>query len=118
MTSRLIVKDYRGLTKLTPEQEQQLAAARLAAQQHQHVTAAAQQLPAALQTPAPTARLNTGYEIPLVGLGTWWVLQPAVSACNLVSVAALAGIAAAQSAPWAILTTQVPNEPTCIRSAT
>jgi hypothetical protein len=83
MTSRLTVKDYRGLTKLTPEQEQQLAAARLAAQQHLYATAAAQQLPAALQTPTPVATLNSGYDIPLVGLGTWWVLQLPVKICLL-----------------------------------
>jgi len=62
MTTCLRIKDYRGLRHLTPEQEQQLAAARAA-----HATAAAQPLP------MPTAQLSSGYDIPLVGLGTWWV---------------------------------------------
>lgn len=61
----LRIKDYRGLTKLTPEQEQQLAAAKAAA-------AAAASSPAQpQQLRAPAAKLNSGYEIPLVGLGTW-----------------------------------------------
>lgn len=65
MASCVSIKDYRGLTHLTPEQEQQLAAWRAAAQQHKNVTAAA------LQLQVPTAKLNSGYDIPLVGLGTW-----------------------------------------------
>lgn len=62
MATCLRIKDYRGLRHLTPEQEQQLAAARAA-----HTTAAAQPLQ------MPTAQLSSGYDIPLVGLGTWWV---------------------------------------------
>jgi hypothetical protein len=71
MASCLRIKDYRGLTSLTPEQEQLVAAARAAAaqlqlqNQQQNPTAAAQQLQ------VPAARLNSGYDIPLVGLGTW-----------------------------------------------
>jgi hypothetical protein len=76
----LRIKDYRGLTQLKPEQEQQLAAAKAAAVA---ATAAAEALTAAAaaaesghaqaqqQLRAPAAKLNSGYEIPLVGLGTW-----------------------------------------------
>jgi hypothetical protein len=64
MASCIRIKDYRGLTQLTPEQEQQLAAAQVKAAQ-QHATAPAKQLA------VPTAKLNSGYDIPLVGLGTW-----------------------------------------------
>lgn len=60
----LRIKDYRGLTQLTPQQEQQLAAAKAAA-------AAASGPAQPQQLRAPAAKLNSGYEIPLVGLGTW-----------------------------------------------
>ena len=60
----LRIKDYRGLTQLTPEQEQQLAAAKAAA-------AAANSPAQAQQLRVPAAKLSSGYEIPLVGLGTW-----------------------------------------------
>lgn len=60
----LRIKDYRGLIQLTPEQEQQLAAAKAAA-------AASSPAQPEQQLRAPAAKLNSGYEIPMVGLGTW-----------------------------------------------
>lgn len=69
MTSPIRIKDYRGLTALSQEQEQQLQAATAANEQ------ALRKLHAAgsytFVNDMPTARLNSGYDIPLVGLGTW-----------------------------------------------
>lgn len=69
MNSPIRIKDYRGLTALSQEQEQQLQAATAANEQ------ALRKLHAAgsytFVNDMPTARLNSGYDIPLVGLGTW-----------------------------------------------
>jgi hypothetical protein len=62
------VLDYRGLTHLSPEQQHQLDAYRAAA-----AAAAATAHSSAL---APTARLSSGFTMPLVGLGTWCVCAP------------------------------------------
>lgn len=74
------IKDYRGLTALTPEQEQQLAAAQAKAAAQQYATAPAQPLV------VPTAKLNSGYDIPLVGLGTWKASPGQVRAAVLAAV--------------------------------
>jgi hypothetical protein len=69
MTSAVRIKDYRGLTALSPEQQQQLQTATAANEQ------ALRRLHASgsytIVGDMPTARLNSGYDIPLVGLGTW-----------------------------------------------
>jgi hypothetical protein len=77
MASCIRIKDYRGLNQLSPEQEQQLAVAKAA---QQHATAPAQQLV------LPTAKLNSGYDIPLVGLGTWKASPGQVRAAVLAAV--------------------------------
>lgn len=76
--SCLRIKDYRGLTKLSPDQAQQLQ----------------QQLPFS----TATAQLNSGYSIPLVGLGTWCVglfdslpCPPLAHAHNVLYVCTYAG---------------------------
>jgi hypothetical protein len=68
MTSAIPIKDYRGMAALSQEQQQQLQAATAANEQ------ALRRLHAAgsytFTDDMPTARLNSGYDIPMVGLGT------------------------------------------------
>lgn len=61
------VKDFRGLGEPSQEEIEQIEAARASDEQarRQHLY----RLDAA--TACPTAKLNTGHLIPLVGLGTW-----------------------------------------------
>jgi hypothetical protein len=71
MTSSVRIKDYRGLTALSEEQQQQLQAASAAnAQALRKLHAAGNYT---FVDDMPAAKLNSGYDIPLVGLGTWWV---------------------------------------------
>lgn len=69
MASEVPVKDYRGLTALSQEQQQELQAATAAnAQALRKLHAAGDYT---FVDDMPTAKLNSGYNIPLVGLGTW-----------------------------------------------
>jgi hypothetical protein len=71
MTSNVRIKDYRGLTALTEEQQQQLQDASAAnAQALRKLHAAGNYT---FVDDMPAVKLNSGYEIPLLGLGTWWV---------------------------------------------
>jgi hypothetical protein len=69
MTSDVRIKDYRGLTALSEEQQQQLQAATAANAQALRKRKAAGSY--TFVDDMPAVKLNSGYEIPLVGLGTW-----------------------------------------------
>lgn len=69
MSESVQVKDYRGLKELTPEQVEKLSVSREADQQdRQRHSAAAGYTFVDQQV---RAKLTSGFEIPLVGLGTW-----------------------------------------------
>lgn len=69
MAGAVRVEDYRGLKELTTDQMEQLKVAKEADQQQrkQHHAAASY----TFVNDQPTAKLNSGHVIPLVGLGTW-----------------------------------------------
>lgn len=89
---KLRVFDYRGLSALSPEQEQRLQSLKIAEKTSLQQQYSEQQQPVLASHPAagvapavvhaasaytslgaamPTAQLNSGYDIPLIGLGTW-----------------------------------------------
>lgn len=64
------VKDFRGAPEPSAEERQELEAKREADEVKRRDLNAAR-LGYTLPPPAPSAKLNSGYSIPLVGLGTW-----------------------------------------------
>eukprot|EP00775_Hariotina_reticulata_P009976 gene9976-10130_t len=102
---KLRVLDYRGLSALSPEQEQRLQALKLAESTSLQQHHGQQQQPVLTSPPVttgapavnaasaytspdgmPTAKLNSGYEIPLIGLGTWKSSPGQVHAAVLAAV--------------------------------
>lgn len=69
MAPGIRVKDYRGLTALSPEQQLQLHQAREQNDRDLRRTQAANSY--TFLKDMPTAKLNSGYDIPCIGLGTW-----------------------------------------------